>query len=131
MISKDKKNYNKVKRASKHHRYSESDGYLKSDHWKSFIKKYWNTHQSCELCGATKWMILKNGTKKEFKRRFVVHHKDYKHLYKERDEDVQGLCARCHNLAHNILRMKDSSDFIRELKQVVEKYFTYDLTREK
>lgn len=121
---------NRIRRAAKH-KYSESDGYLKTPHWKNFIHNYWMKHQICELCGAEKWVIKKDGSKREFKRKFVVHHKDYKHMYRETDTDVQGLCARCHNLAHSILRMKDGSDFVRDLKEVVEKYFKYDLSREK
>ncbi len=119
---------NKDKKSKK---YSESDGYLKSDHWKAFIKEYWNTHDECELCGAKKWKVSKRGVRREYKRRFVVHHKDYKHLYKETWNDVQGLCARCHNLSHEILRMSGKTDFVKDLKEVVGRYFSYDLSREK
>lgn len=100
--------------------------YYKSTHWKQFIKDFWSTHNRCELCGAVKWKLDKEGHKIISKRRFVVHHKNYKHLWKESEEDVMGLCARCHNLFHDITRMKVETDAIRELKEVATKYFPYD-----
>ena len=112
------------------HKYSEDDAYLKTAHWKQFTKEYWTRHDCCEIFGAKKWKIRKDGSKQVFKRTFVVHHRDYKHLYCETDENVQGLCKRCHDLCHSILRMKGGSDFVDQLKEVVSKYFEYDMTRE-
>lgn len=101
--------------------------YYKSSHWKSFIKKLWETEDRCEICGALRWKINKDGTKYFYRRKFSVHHKHYRTLWREKREDVQCLCSRCHDLYHEIVRMKDTSSAIHELKETAKKYFFYEV----
>lgn len=101
--------------------------YYKSTHWKQFIKDFWSTHNRCELCGAVKWKLDKEGHKIISKRRFVVHHKNYKHLWKETESDVLGLCSHCHNICHDILRKRNvESPMWKEVQDIIKKYFPYD-----
>ena len=62
------------------------DDYLTSDHWRktraAALKRAWN---KCERCGATNSL--------------TVHHIVYR-KWRERPEDLQVLCWRCHKLAH-------------------------------
>lgn len=41
----------------------------------------------CEKCGSTEFL--------------QVHHKTYRNVYKEKDEDLQVLCRRCHFKTHH------------------------------
>lgn len=95
-------------------RTSELIEYRKTKHWKQLKKQY--STISCELCGA----------KRKKGKAFVLHHTHYNSLYNEQRGDLQILCRRCHNLCHDILRMKDGTDFVAGLKNHVKKYFTYN-----
>jgi 5-methylcytosine-specific restriction endonuclease McrA len=95
-------------------RTSELIEYRKTKHWKQ-LKKLYSTIP-CELCGA----------KRKKGRVFVLHHKFYSTLYNEQRNDLQILCRRCHNLCHDVLNMKEGSDFVAGLKDYVRKYFAYN-----
>jgi len=100
--------------------------YYKTVWWKNLVKKLLEPMTTkCELCGANRWKLTRKKEKK-INRVFTVHHKHYNTLHKEKREDVQLLCRRCHNLAHDILRMHDETKFVEDLKEVVRNYFTYD-----
>ena len=86
--------------------------YRKQKHWKQLKKLYSNV--GCELCGA----------KRKKGRAFVIH-QHYNSLNNEQREDLQILCRRCHNMCHDIIKMKDGSDFVAGLKDYVRKYFIY------
>lgn len=69
----------------KENRYSK---YLKSDNWRLIREKLFAKRgEKCELCGKC-WKIQ-------------VHHKTYKNVYKEKLEDLQVLCATCHQKTHD------------------------------
>ena len=64
--------------------------YLKSEHWKSFKKRYKKAKspQFCLGCGN---------------KRIQLHHRTYARLGKERYEDIFPLCGKCHIKLHKFL----------------------------
>src|SRR3990167_7159872 len=61
--------------------------YLKSKHWLEFRRKILTIRTKCQSCG-------KSNT------RFNIHHKHYKTLGNERNEDVMVSCQNCHLINH-------------------------------
>jgi hypothetical protein len=100
--------------------------YYKTPHWKKYIKELLDPDTChCELCLAPRWKHFKTKPRR-INRVFTIHHKHYNSLYKEKREDVQILCRRCHNLCHDILRMRRDAVFVADLQDVVQEYFTYE-----
>tara|TARA_R110002167_G_scaffold33510_1_gene107646 strand:+ start:1142 stop:1558 length:417 start_codon:yes stop_codon:yes gene_type:complete len=74
--------------------------YLTSDVWKKKKIKFYkssycsktNGTPSCSVCGS----ISKPN----------VHHLTYKHICREKLEDLLLLCNSCHNLTHDVLKTK-------------------------
>ena len=61
--------------------------YLASDHWKAKADEAkGRAGNKCERCGSRKWL--------------EVHHKTYKKVYRERPQDLEVLCSRCHRNHH-------------------------------
>ena len=62
--------------------------YLQSDHWKrTRERKLKSIHFHCERCG-------------DFRRKFQIHHKHYRTLGRESDDDLIALCGACHKKEH-------------------------------
>lgn len=100
--------------------------YYKSPWWKSFVKKMLEPNDTvCELCGTARWKFTRKKEKK-INRVFNLHHKSYVHLYKEQRSDIQILCRRCHNMCHEILKISSDTEFMKQLKELVRRYFRYD-----
>jgi len=102
-------------------------GYLESEHWKQLTKSFSSNLEICEICGTPHWHKKKDGTWKA-NRYFVWHHRAYDTVGHENRNDLMRLCKRCHDMCHSILRMKDDCIMVKELKEVVEKYFDYTPT---
>ena len=64
--------------------------YLKLKWWRKRRKAYWASHPDsvCFCCGE----------KPE-----LLHHSTYKHLFKEKDEDLIPLCKNCHIEVHDLI----------------------------
>ena len=63
--------------------------YLSSDQWRFTRKKALSrSEHKCEYCGSTE--------------RLQVHHLSYKHIGRERPEDLIVLCGSCHTKIHEI-----------------------------
>lgn len=81
--------------------------YEKSAWWKEYVKRLVSPATVvCEICGKPHWHVAKrNGPRhsagqKYSLRRFNVHHKNYRHPYKETKEDLMVLCSSCHLTGH-------------------------------
>lgn len=98
--------------------------YLKSEHWEQLKKDFSRQDEVCAVCGTPHWHLQKNG-KWKCVRFFVWHHMHYRTVGHESREDLQRLCKRDHDICHKILRLKEDCDMVRELKEVVRKYFDY------
>jgi len=107
------------------------EDYYKTIWWKEFTKNITsNINCECELCHRKKWKIYKNGKKKNLLV-FNIHHKHYNTLFKEKRSDVSILCRTCHQLCHELLRRNsEDSEFFKDLKDVVKKYFIYNNGKE-
>ena len=100
--------------------------YYKQPHWKKFIKELLEPDTChCELCLAPRWTHFKTKPRR-VNRVFNIHHKHYNTLGHESREDVMILCRRCHQLAHDVLRMKRDSIWVADLQDTVREHFTYD-----
>lgn len=63
------------------------DAYLTSEHWRQTRRrKLRAVDNKCERCGAT--------------RKLQVHHKHYRTLFAEADEDLEVVCQDCHRRIH-------------------------------
>lgn len=87
--------------------------YISSFFWKKrrseFLKRYGNR---CVACDVTK--------------RIIVHHMTYRHLKKERDEELAPLCWDCHGEYHRTYpkpSVKTTLLFIRERQQEEQQNF--------
>ena len=66
---------------------SEYIAYLRSDEWKEKRKEFLElANYQCQECGKTKTL--------------EVHHLNYSNVGDESDEDVEVLCADCHEDKH-------------------------------
>jgi len=81
--------------------------YYSSSHWRKFrLALTEDLDAECEICHRKRWGVYKRDTKKHKKGdkkkllRLSVHHKNYRHLYKETRNDVLTLCSTCHDLFH-------------------------------
>ena len=100
--------------------------YEMSPLWKSKSQRLLEDKKCvCEICGRERWHFQPRN-KKWKKRRFAVHHKTYKNVPNEKDEDLSTLCWTCHDLCHLILRLEGVGTIYKELAEIVRKYFTYD-----
>src|SRR4051812_30537061 len=77
--------------------------YLKSNHWLDVKRRYRESDrpQDCVLCGADEDLHL--------------HHMTYARLGRELLTDLVALCARCHTMAHVLIRRGDASLGLDEL----------------
>ena len=62
--------------------------YIKSKEWLEIRLDIIQTRKCCERCGS--------------KRQLQVHHKTYKNIFNEDQEDLELLCARCHMNEHGL-----------------------------
>lgn len=69
---------------------SSYQAYLRSDHWRSFKKRYRQSDrpQQCQGCGS---------------KYYELHHVTYERLGHEHLDDVVPLCRFCHKTMHGIL----------------------------
>ncbi len=99
--------------------------YYKTIWWKKFVKQILEPDDTvCEICGCRRWRHDRKGNKK-INRVFNIHHKNYNHLFHETKDDVQVLCRRCHQMLHDILKIKSGTNAVDDLKTTVRKYFIY------
>ena len=78
--------------------------YLKSDEWKHkrrLIMEYYK--YKCQSCGddATD-----------------LHHKTYNNIFKEKFEDLEPLCRKCHNKEHNL--NEDNNTNVVNKKEIIQ-----------
>ena len=100
--------------------------YYKSKYWKAFIKELLKPDDViCDICGCKRWKFDRKGTRK-INRVFNIHHKHYNHLNKETRNDVMILCRRCHQMCHDILKISSDTEAIKDIKEVINKYFIYE-----
>ena len=62
------------------------ENYLKSEHWREFRKTILKKRKRCQSCGI--------------KEKLNIHHKHYRNIGKEKNEDVIVLCQDCHLRYH-------------------------------
>lgn len=81
--------------------------YEKSPWWKEYTSRLLSPPDTvCEICGKPHWHVnTRNGSKhqagqKYSLRRFNVHHKHYRHPYREERNDIMVLCNTHHELGH-------------------------------
>ncbi len=68
--------------------------YLLSKWWKrKRVQKLKSTEWKCERCGE---------------KATQVHHKHYRSLWKEKNSDLESICAACHQIQHECLVQCDS-----------------------
>jgi hypothetical protein len=79
--------------------------YLKSEHWKKKSREIRDRDKICRVCE-------KNSVDD-------VHHLSYDRLYDEREEDLVGVCRKCHNKIHSSRFLAKCSD-LKSLKQRLE-----------
>lgn len=81
---------------------SDYKDYLKSDHWHTLRRLVKALRVTCEVCGYERFLHL--------------HHRHYRTLGHEADEDVVLLCKLCHCLVHpsnaNMRVSDDKKDYI-------------------
>ena len=90
--------------------------YLKTDYWKAFRKEIRRKRKSCEICGSD--------------RKLNVHHRHYKTVGKETEEDVYLLCEYHHCRLHKIASKKHIS-FDRAFESVKYKFVKYRPKKER
>jgi hypothetical protein len=82
--------------------------YLKSDHWIRFRREVLRIRKQCQYCAS--------------KLQLNIHHKHYKTVGHERNEDVIVLCQTCHLKLHKkkrwvkAKRSRELMDFTRAAK---------------
>ena len=67
--------------------------YLQSDHWRDLRKKVLRDCTGCEMCGVPRWLASI-----AYDQDLHLHHLTYANLGKEDRNDLQVLCARCHEI---------------------------------
>ena len=91
--------------------------YLKSPHWVAFRQRIYSTRNRCQACGTNKAKLN-------------IHHKNYKCLGKETDDDVLVLCEACHTRFHSRQKWKDKMrkgeelDFVKKADITTNKRYT-------
>ena len=72
--------------------------YMSSPEWRRFRESYWkrNPGKVCERCGMTATEHRVN-----YGIRLHLHHKNYRSLGCEVDEDLEPICKRCHESEHS------------------------------
>lgn len=68
--------------------------YIHSRKWAKRSRAFREDHPYCDVC--------------EWKRSEHVHHTTYRWLGRERDEDLQALCVKCHNAHHEYKKFVDT-----------------------
>lgn len=87
--------------------------YIKSPQWRQKCKEAYSVYgRKCRKCLSTKSLHM--------------HHRTYKHLYRERLEDLVPLCKRCHKALHfdkrfARLRVEEATDYFLTGKFKVKK----------
>lgn len=102
--------------------------YETSTQWKNKSKAILGDKECvCKICGRRRWAWQPRVKKWKRKLRFAVHHVTYENIPDEKDGDLLILCACCHEICHEILRMRGlgNGKMWGELAAVVEKYFLY------
>lgn len=95
--------------------------------WSKWSKEVLSDHDTeCEFCGHKKWRFFPRLKIWKSTRTFVLHHITYEHVGHETREDVQILCASCHNILHTLLRKIPNTEAVKEIQEVVKKYFIYE-----
>ena len=97
--------------------------YLNSNHWIEFRRKIYSTRKICQGCSSSK-------------KKLNIHHRNYKSLGKETEDDIIVLCEECHNRFHNKKKWKskmkqgESLDFTFP-KDLNNKYYNLSNVLEK
>jgi hypothetical protein len=90
--------------------------YINSPTWKRIRdEKIKSVNGRCERCGLSKWSVT-----------LTVHHRDYKHFKRERLEDLEVLCKKCHEGADvervdNTTTRRTNSAVIRGFEKWMDK----------
>jgi len=101
--------------------------YERSTYWKSKSAELLkDTSLICPICGRSRFLWQKRNKKWKRVRTFCVHHKTYKNVPNEKDEDLIILCSTCHTLCHKILQLQNVGKMYKELADIVKKYFFYE-----
>jgi len=77
--------------------------YLQSKEWLETRLDILTTRKKCERCGS--------------KHQLQVHHKTYKNIFNEEPDDLELLCAKCHQNEHNLLKPKKKKLSSKEKKK--------------
>jgi hypothetical protein len=70
--------------------------YLQSDQWQQLRKRVIADYPFCERCTMPRWLA-----EIAYDQDLHVHHKTYRNRGKEKLEDLEVLCRRCHDLESN------------------------------
>jgi hypothetical protein len=89
--------------------------YEKTSWWKNLSYSLLSPPDTaCEICGKPHWAIAKRDSRvhknrvkgtKYLIRRFAVHHKHYRHPYKEQRSDLMILCNQDHEVGHRLANL--------------------------
>lgn len=67
--------------------------YLASDHWQEKRQEVLAVHDECVRCSMPRWLV-----EIAYGQDLHIHHKTYANLGSEALEDLESLCARCHEI---------------------------------
>lgn len=89
------------------------DSYLKSEHWQNIrVARIAKQKGRCRICSSECGLALD------------VHHVSYRKLYDVNVEDLRGLCRRCHDWVHEILKarpdLKGNKETGKRWKKIVK-----------
>lgn len=87
------------------------DDYLKMPHWLEIKKrKLKQADYKCEICGEDEIALQ-------------VHHKHYRNIGNEKDEDLAVLCPNCHKDVHSEIAKLKGKEFRQKLMKIAVEYF--------
>lgn len=93
-----------VEPADRHLRQKRYAQFLNSPYWRSASAIFRALREMCEVCKTEKST--------------QVHHLSYKNLGRERDEDLQAVCAGCHTDHHKQKVVEPGVKIIRHVRRV-------------
>lgn len=67
--------------------------YIASEDWQRRRKAHLQSIPSCRRCGLPRWLAITT-----YDQDLHLHHKNYENVGHEKDEDLEALCRRCHEL---------------------------------
>jgi hypothetical protein len=67
--------------------------YIASEKWQQKRKQFLRWHSDCDRCGLPRWLAII-----AYDQDLHVHHKSYARIGCEKDDDLEPLCRRCHEV---------------------------------